>query len=303
IEIRKYTFGDEIEAYGDMAAGTPGTFDRLSLWAFVASGNPSKPDSQSADKDCTKDTWKDNCAIYAYYDGKSQTARSGMDFRVHLPTGYRGKLIVETEDNAELEESYPRRGNITITGLCSSADVKLEAGWAKIKLCDELTPSPTCSEADIKKCEEWVDPESMMPAPWAKECGPCGDTLKGQLLVTAPPPWAANITIDIPANTWISATAQNNSDDKPHDCKPKIEACKEGGPIKCTLDPEDDYSEYAEFNYPGPSAPAGAGFSINAKAGGCTKIPFVDDASKWTPDGEPESELRGNVNICHGCLK
>lgn len=304
IEIRKYIFGDVVYAFGDPDAGIPGTFERLSLWAFVSDGNPGKPEDQPPASDCAVETWKDGCAIYAYYDGKSQPARSGMDFRVHLPAGYRGKLYVETEDNAWLEASYPRRGNITIDGLCGSAEVELEAGWAEIQLCDELTPSPTCSADEIAACEDYVDPETMAPAPWSKDCGPCGDTLFGRLLVTAPQPWAANITIDIPKHTWISSTVQNNAADKPHLCKPTIAACSEGGPIPCTLDAEDDYTEFAEFNYPGPSAPSGAGYSINARSGGCTEIPFVDDPAQWKPEeeGVPASELRGFVRLCTGCL-
>lgn len=304
IEIRKYTFGDDIDAYGDEASGTPGTFERLSLWAFVTSGNPSKPDTLPDADNCTKDTWKNNCAIYTYYDGKSQPARSGMDFRVHLPTGYRGKLFVETEDNAVEEPSYPRRGNITINGLCSSAEVDLEAGWAKIKMCDALTPSPTCPQAGIDACENWVDPTTMEPAPWAKECGVCGDGSQfGQLVITAPQPWAANVTVDIPKTVWLNTTLQNTSIMKPHECLPKIDACTNKD-IPCTINTDDEYAPFAEFNYPGPSAPAGAGFNVTARSGACTVIPFVDDPKDWKPEseGDPPEELRGNLKVCTGCL-
>jgi hypothetical protein len=303
VEIRKYTFGDEVDAFGDEAAGTPGTFDRLSLWAFIGGGNPSPPSAQNPADDCTKDTWKDSCAIYAYYDGKSQPGRSGMDFRVHLPTGYRGKLFVTTEDNADDEQSYPRRGNVTVDGLCSGGEINFEAGRANIKMCRELTPAPTCDAASIAACEDYVDPNTMEPAPWAKEC-PCGDgQFFGQLLVRAPQPWAANITVDIPDSVWLNSTLQNTSTMKPHDCKPEIEACVDQQ-IPCTMNADDEYAPTAEFNYPGPSAPQGAGFNLTVISGGCTAIPFVDDPAKWKPEeeGDPEEELRGLLKVCTGCL-
>lgn len=297
IEVRKYVFGDLIDANGD--GENKGAFDKLSLWAFNTTGNPKPPSAQKAENDCTKDTWKDSCAIYTYYDGKSQPERSGMDFRVHLPIGYRGKLNVETEDNIA-EQSYPRRGNITIDGLCSGGDIKFEAAWAKIKMCRDLVPSPTCPADAIKTCDEW--PDGSGSEAWAKECGACGDgTLFGQLLIRAPQPWAADITVDIPGTVWTNTTLQNTEINKPHACKPVIPACDE---IPCTLDADDEYAPTAEFNYPSKSAPAGAGFNITVISGGCTEIPFVDDPADWKPEseGDPATDLRGELKVCTGCL-
>lgn len=286
VETRKYVFGDEIDK--------DNTFKKLSLWAFSSSGNPTRPDSQPSANDCTKDTWKDNCAIYVYYDGKSQPERSGMDFRVHLPTGYRGKLFVSTEDNIT-EQSYPRRGNITIDNLCTHGDVAMEAGWAKIKMCRELTPAPACPPAGIENCETFPD------GAWSKDCQ-CGDgSLFGQLIVRAPQPWAANITIDIPETVWLNTTLKNTEVMKPHDCKPQISACNGAN---CTINTEDEYAPSAEFNYPSEAAPSGAGFNVTVESGGCTKIPFIDDPKKWKPEseGEPGEELRGLLDVCSGCL-
>lgn len=290
VETRKYVFGDGVDKKN--------TFDKLSLWAFVASGNPTRPSSQDPAKDCTDNTWKDNCAIYTYYDGKSQPERSGMDFRVHLPTGYRGKLFVATEDNIT-EQSYPRRGNITIDNLCSTGDIAMEAGWAKIKMCRDLTPAPTCPAAGIADCENFGPNDDGTEA-WSKDCQ-CGNgDFFGQLLIRAPQPWAANITVDVPSTVWLNATLKNTEVMRPHDCKPEI-ACT----TNCTLNAEDEYSPTAEFNYPSSAAPSGAGFNVTIESGGCTKIPFVDDPDNWKPEteGDPEEELRGLLKVCTDCIK
>lgn len=295
IEMRKYVFGDEIDAYGDEAAGTKGNFDRMSLWAFVGSGNPSKPSDNSAEDDCTKDVWKDGCQVLVYYDGQSQPQRSGADFRVHLPKGYRGNLFLNTEDNSE-ETSYPRRGNIKVDGFCSNGDFRLEAGRAEVKMCEALSPTPACDSADVATCDGW--PDGSGTEAWAKEC-PCGGgDLFGSLRIEAPQPWAANITVDIPADVWLNATLQNTSMSKPHPCKPEIE-CPDG---KCVLDPTDEYAPTAEFNYPSEAAPQGAGYNLTVVSGGCTEIPYVDTPDQWSADGEPPQELRGNLKVCTGCL-
>lgn len=294
IDVRRYIFGDEIDANGD-ESGMLGAFQRLSLWAYVNSGNPSKPSERDPADDCTKDTWKDGCQILAYYDGKSQPARSGMDFRVHLPKGYRGKLFVNTEDNTN-EGTYPRRGNLTIDGLCSGGDIRLEAGWAKIKMCRDLVPTPLCAAADLKTCNEW--PDGSGSEAWSKDC-PCGGgDLFGQLTIIAPQPWASNITVDVPTTTWVNTTLRNTSVMKPHECKPVID-CPMG---VCATDMDDEYTAHAEYNYPSMSAPQGAGFNITVESGGCTVIPFIDAPDAWMKDKPAPEELRGNLKVCTDCL-
>lgn len=296
IDVRRYIFGDEVDANGDQEIGMLGAFQRLSLWAYVSSGNPSKPSDQNPADDCTKDTWKDGCQILAYYDGKSQPARSGMDFRVHLPKGYRGKLFVNTEDNTN-EGSYPRRGNLTIDGLCSGGDIRLEAGWAKIKMCRDLVPTPLCPAADIMTCGGW--PDGSGSEAWSKDC-PCGGgDLFGQLTIVAPQPWASNITVDVPTTTWVNTTLRNTSVMKPHECKPTID-CPAAA---CATDMDDEYTAHAEYNYPSMAAPSGAGFNVTVESGGCTVIPYVDAPDQWKgADMDPPEELRGNLKVCTDCL-
>ncbi|MCY1056782.1 hypothetical protein [Nannocystis sp. SCPEA4] len=285
IETRKYVFDDGIDLESK--------FGRLGLWAFVLSGNPARhPDPAD---DCRTGTWKDGCAILAYYDGKSQPLRMGMDFRVHLPTGWRGELFVTTEDNIA-EDAWPRRGDVTIDGLCSSGDIDLEAGRAHVRLCRELSPTPTCPADRAAECATW--PDGSGSEAWSPDC-PCSPDLFGQLLIRAAQPWAANIVVDVPDDVWLNATAQNIEVNRPHDCKPQIDACT---PDQCVQNDDDEYSPTAEFNYPGPAAPAGAGFNVTAVSGGCTLIPFAEPGTSWTPDQEPSEELRGLVHVCTDCL-
>ncbi|WAS94233.1 hypothetical protein [Nannocystis punicea] len=282
VELRKYVFGDAIDAQ---------ELDRLSLWAYAAPGNPvPHPDPAT---DCTQGAWKDGCSIYAYYDGKSQPARMGMDFRVHLPTGYRGRLLVTTEDNIT-EESWPRRGDVTVVDLCSSGEIFLEAGRANIRMCRDLSPAPECPPEDVQACDDFPFDGSEA---WSADC-PCDQSLFGQLLVRAAQPWAANIILDVPGDVWLNAALQNIELMKPHDCKPKMTDC---GP-NCQLVDDDEYSITAEFNYPSAAAPSGAGFNFFAASGACTKVAFAAPGEPWTPGQTPSEELRGLVKLCTDCL-
>lgn len=282
IETREYVFGD--------AAAAANAFDHLSLWAFVLEGDPThNPDPAD---DCTKDVWKDNCAIYARYDGKSQPARTGMDLRVHLPRGWRGWMVVETEDNLA-EESWPRRGDVRIVDLCSNAEVFLEAGHAAVRMCRELSPAPTCPPDQIADCE--VFPDGTGSEAWSPECA-CGIDQFGLLSVHSPQPWAANIIVDVPDDTWLNAVLSNHTPTQPHDCQPQIDNCEAPA---CALDDADENSLQAVFNHPSPAAFSGAGFHVLASVGDCTLVPFAEPGA---PDQPPQEELRGFVRMCTDCL-
>ena len=281
VEIRKYAVGDAIDVQD---------LDRLSLWAFAVPGNP-VPHPEPA-TDCTQGAWKDDCSIYAYYDGKAQPIRTGMDFRVHLPTGYRGLLLVTTEDNIA-EDAWPRRGDVTVHDLCSSGEIALEAGRANVRMCRDLSPAPECPPDDVQACA--VFPDGTGSEAWSPDC-PCDPALYGQLLVRSAQPFAANIVVDVPDDVWLNATLQNTEVAKPHDCKPKIADC---GP-NCQLDDADEFAITAEFNHPSPAAISGAGFNFTGISGACTGVPFVEPGAP--SDQAPDEELRGFVKLCSGCL-
>jgi hypothetical protein len=304
IEMQKYDFSDDKTANGDEATGLMGTFERMSLWAYnEGGGSPTKPteaDLMDAEKNCTIGTWKDACSVFIYYDGQSQPVRSGAHLRVHLPKGFKGELNVQTEDN-ENENSYPVRGNVTISGegdagWCGNGSVKMSAGVGKIKLCRNLSPAPACSADQIKGCEEFKD---MMgnDAAWSPDC-PCPAMSFGAIRIESLKPWAANITLDIPDGTWLNANVSNQSEAKPHDCKPVIENCSGN----CQIKDDSEYTKAAEFNYPGEAAVSGAGFGLQVISAGCTDVKYIDKPEDWTADGEPNEELRGYLKLCTGCL-
>ena len=304
IEMRYYDFSDDLIAKGDPNGLTEeerqGTFGRLSLWAFVNSGNPSPPDAMDPLDNCTVGTWKSGCEIAAYYDGKAQPARSGAHIRVHLPKAYRGDLNITTEDN-DAEPTFPRVGNVIVEGLCSGGTILLAQGTAKVNMCRDLTPAPKCNAEQIKGCEDFIDPDTMQPAAWSNLC-PCPAENFGQLKIEATKPWAGNITVDIPTTTWLNANLANEETDKPHECKPDLSACT--GKI-CEPVSFDDYTISGEFNYPSKAAASGAGFNLTVKSAGCNPVSFFDDAKDWNVDpalSKEKTETHGHITVCNGCL-
>ncbi len=304
VEMRAYDFSSDLIAHGDPDAPSPeemlGSLGRMSLWAFVSAGNPAPPALMPPEDDCTVGTWRSGCAIYVYYDGKAQPARSGADLRVHLPRKYRGALDITTEDN-DAESSFPRVGDVTVAGLCSSGTVQLAQGTATVNMCRDLTPAPTCSAAQIEACEEFIDPDTMQPAAWSNLC-PCPAENFGQLRIEAVKPWAGDIIVDIPTTTWLNANLANLETNKPHECKAELAACT--GDI-CTPVVIDETSVSGEFNDPGPAAAQGAGFNLTVTSAGCNPVTFFDAIDDWNEDpalSKPTTETHGHVTVCSGCL-
>ncbi|MEZ4452758.1 MAG: hypothetical protein R3B09_25075 [Nannocystaceae bacterium] len=298
IEMRKYSFqlnqGEADEAFG-----------RIHLWAYVSSGNPDQPSKMDPADDCSA-SWQDGCSVYVWYDGQSQPARTGADFRVHLPAAYRQKISIQTEDNIT-EFLYPIRGDITVSNLCGSGDFKLSSGVAKVHLCRELTPGPTCSAEDIAACETWQEDDGMggmKPAPWAKTC-PCSDF--GSVKITALDPYAANMTVDAPSTVWTHAVLDNQRSGQTvagDHCTATVDPNTCGAGCTLSQSPETPWKATVDLNFPGPSATMGAGYSINMVSSGCEAVPYVDGPSDFDPNAsmQEKQEDRGNLTLCTGCL-
>jgi len=299
VEMRFYDFSDDITAMGDPATDVQGTFERMSLWAYSAS-TPAPPSEMKPEDDCTAGTWKDNCNIYVYYDGQVQPVRAGADIRVHLPKAYRGDLNITTEDNTA-ETSFPRVGNITVDGLCSSGIINMAQGEAKIKMCRDLTPAPTCTADEIAGCETFqIDGKD---AAWSNMC-PCKADNFGQLKIEAVKPWAGNITVDVPKTLWLNANLANEETDKPHNCKPTLESCS-NDVCELTTNDGSGYSISGEFNYPSTAAAKGAGFNLTVKSAGCNPVTYFPNAEKWNADetmSAPVIEEHGHIKVCTDCL-
>ncbi len=279
VELRRYAFqADQAEA--DAA------FDKISAWAYATTKTPKKPSGMDPEDDCSQG-WQSGCKLHIYYEGLAQPVRSGADIRVHLPKGYRELLKIETEDNTS-QSSYKLRGDVTIKDLCGSATVKMSSGIAKVRMCAGLVEGPTCSDADIAACEDQS---------WDAKC-PC--TSFGQLKITSLAPWAANITVDFPGDVWANVSLENTT--PASDCLAAFENCGAG----CTLEqsPESPDKGKAEYNYPGEPATPGVGYAFQIEANGCETVFYADDPDDFV-DGQEESpkdELRGNLNVCTGCL-
>ncbi len=297
VEMRIFDFDSDLNFNGDDQGMNDGTKNLISLWAYKTSSNPMKPDKMDIEDDCTDGTWKDGCSVFVYYAGQTQPVRSGADLRVHLPKAYRGKLNVETEDNTG-EQDYPRPGNVTIEGWCSSGEVRMAAGTAKVKMCRDLQVAPTCDPADIMACETFKD-EMGKDAAWSNAC-PCPADIYGQVKVYSLEPWAANITVDVPDDLWLNVNISNDSPDKPNPCLPKLENCK--GDAVCEPVKNSDYSYSGEFNYPSTAAASGAGFNLTALSSGCGPVEVSVAPEDWTPDAVPMPEDHGFVKVCTGCL-
>ncbi len=287
IEMRVYDFSD-----GDYF---PMLVERMYLWAYTTGGNPDQPSKMPAEDDCTVGAWKDDCKVYAYYDGQAQPVRSGADLRVHLPRSYRGAIEVVTEDNRG-QVGYTRLGDVVVDGVCGNGVVSLAQGHAAVKLCRELTPTPTCPADQVAVCEAFKS-EMGEDAAWSPNC-PCKPNLFGQLTVLSRAPWASEITVDVPDTTWINVHVANEESDRPHPCVPEIAGC-EGD--HCVLS-SDTYKASAEYNYPGPAAPAGAGFDVSAVSAGCGPVDFYADPEAWSPGSAPTTAVHGHVRVCTGCL-
>ena len=273
IEMRRFTFNTNQEA-ADV------DFEKLALWASDAPpGGPTQPEEED---DCIVGGWRTGCEVRVLYDGLSQLARSGADLRVTLPPDYRYKINVITQDNIE-EEDYLNRGNVCVSNLFASASIEVESGKVWAALAPEVTPAPKCSQEQIDKCENWTVEDDMgntVPAPWAPECDciAVGGGEFGRLEINSREDTAADITVDMPDTTWLNATVANQSEAKPHECKPVIDNCSGS---KCVMKDNGEYSKAAEFNYPSEAAPSGAGFNLTVFSAGCTQVDYFKDAEDW----------------------
>lgn len=293
VEMRLYDFTTDEAFYG--SADHEGLVERSHLWAHVSAGAPAPPEQMPPGSDCTVGKWKDDCTITLYSDFKAHPARSGADLRVRLPRSYRGALNVFTEHN-DAEPSYPRLGDVTIDGLCGSGRVSLGHGSAAIKLCRDLSPAPTCPEDQVTACEQFTDAMGN-DAAWSLEC-PCSPALYGQLLVESRAPFAADITVDVPATPWMNLQLANKEPLQPHACAPQLADCD---PDTCTLGPS---SAAAEFNDPGPAAPSGGGYQLTAVASACGPVAYVAAPDLWQdgPGFQPMLTELGHVRVCTDCL-
>jgi hypothetical protein len=299
IELRRFTFACEDTAQE--------TFDKLWLWAFNENTSaPKRPAEMSEDADCTdtSEAWLDGCGIYVYYDGQNQLERAGADIRVTLPPDYRQSIDILATDNL-VEDSYPNHGNVCVNNLHATADITLQNGIALVKLAPDATPAPACPPAQLADCTDVDDPTTIagMQGLWSANCACAQQLQMGSLAIEADAPFAADVIVDAPADLWLSLTAENEAGGGEPECPVAMSGY--GGdfvPDPAQSDPDEPWRVLGDANKPSDAALAGGGYALKLTSSSCQPVASIETPEAYEPDGELETQTRGFVTLCNGCL-
>ncbi|NVB37119.1 purine-nucleoside phosphorylase [Pseudenhygromyxa sp. WMMC2535] len=283
VEMQRFTVaksqGQADEAFGRMAA-----------WTYDIS-SPSKPDPTMDEALCFAEETED-CYVRTYYDGQIQPTRDGANFRVSIPVGWDGDLVLVTEDNLG-QGNYPDRSDVSVMGLAGNLEVTLDSGNVAVKLDPSMQHYAGCGSNDA--CEE------MDHAP------DCGCTEPTNIVVENEAGQSSNVTVDLAdPDKWYTVQLENKGEFSASDdfiCTATIDC---SAFADCLIDPDFenvDYKQWAEINYPGEPAIAGAGLRIDVASENCENVEFVDDPTGFDiENGVPEIEKRGDLNVCVNCL-
>lgn len=302
VEMRRFTSASD-------ATGAQADFGRLSLWAYETGGNPAPPSQMDADDACVDPSgqtpWRDGCQIRVYYDGLTQLARSGADFRVTLPQAFTGDLELGTEDN-DADPDYQDRATVCVEGLAGSADVEFGAGEAFVSLAADLNPFPLCSADDISACEQ---------AGWQSGC-PCL-ALQGvgnNLIARGGDGQASDVTVDVPEELWGRYSLSNSADgmELGNETDPGALCVATVSAGSGTLVPSDTtdltqapWLNDGLLNQP-PNGVQGAGYGITLQSDRCEVVLGTERPGDFVGPGNSELQdatERGNLSICAGCLR
>jgi hypothetical protein len=304
VELRRFTFAPS-------QADAQEVFDRLSLWAYNSSINaPKRPaDMDEADRCGGVDgggaplPWQDGCAVYVYYEGQIQLQRAGADIRVTLGPDYLGALSVATSDNV-VDDTYPNRGNVCVDGLMGEVQVELQSGIALVSVASD-TAYPTCPPDLVADCETFDDPGTEGADAWAADCGCINQGYSpGLVRVESLAPSATDITVDVPAGMWTNFRAENAGENAllGKHCVATIEGL---GAVEFgdgMADPNKPWLRGGIANRPSAAPPGG--FRVDLASSGCESVASVESPADWDADvDDPASSLRGNVEVCEGCLQ
>lgn len=316
VELRRFAFAFDDENADEQMS-------RLLLWARDADIDAPQPSRRlddtsrcdGVDVDGVVRPWRDGCAIYVEYDGLSQLARVGADIRITLPPDYRELLSIATQDNDE-EAAYPNRGDVCVVDSQADLEVQLGSGRTFVRMAlgtlggdpaAPPNPMPACPDRAVKACNEFVDPITGEPAPWAPEC-PCvaeGYTAAG-VRVIAETPAASDIVVDVRARTWANFRLENLGGVTPQQerCTAQLVGFPNGA---VTLD--DRGFEAMARTVGSVHAIAGAtagGLDVELVSGACARVGEVGSPEAFEAlredDEEPPTELRGNLQLCADCL-
>ena len=227
-----------------------------------------------------------------YYDGQFQPVRDGANFRVTIPRGWDGDLLLTTSDNLEDGiETYPDRSDITVNGLAGNLTVDLDSGDVKVRMDPATDHFAGCPSNDT--CVEMG---------YVMGCG-CNEPTN--ISIANNNGQSSNITVDVGnPDAWYTMILENRGTFSSSDdfvCTATIDC----GPFSdCVIDPDYaaiPYQERAEINFPGDPAINGAGMRIALVSEACSNIVYVDGPDDYEAETFPE-EKRGDLEVCVGCL-
>jgi hypothetical protein len=285
IEVRYVTGTDQITIFMQRFTiardeeDAEASFDRMKFWAYDIA-TPAPPTPADAPHGC----WQPDvtgCYVRNYYEGQLQPVRDGVNFRVEIPVGWDGDLILTTEDNlGEGIDTYPDRSDIIVDGLAGNLLVDMDSGNISVRMDPETEHFAGCPATD--DCSE---PTNVSIANKA-----------GQ---------SSNITVDVGnADAWYTMILENKGTFSAGDefvCEATIDCA----PFDtCEIDPiyaDVPYQERAEINYPGDPASNGAGMHIALTSDACNNITYTRGPEDYDI-GEFQTEKRGDIDVCVGCL-
>ncbi|RMG96847.1 MAG: hypothetical protein D6705_10180 [Deltaproteobacteria bacterium] len=285
-------------------------FEKMWLWAYAEnpdSPKPPRPDDENlepppdpADESLNcENGWLDGCGIRLYYYGQAQPARAGADIRVTLPASYRHRVDITTEDNS-FDDDYLDRGNVCVENANQSAlNITTESGLVYVIGSRDLTPGPLCSADQIAQCENFE--KDGQPAAWDPTC-PC--QAFGSMNLSTFDSGAANMTIDVPGDLWASMNLQNeDSPEAAAMCTATIDPAL--NPVIDSGTADVPYKARGEINHPSDAAIDGGGFNIQMSSAQCSLIAFTEDPDDYVGKDnglDQPTELRGNLEVCSGCI-
>ncbi|MFO7564152.1 MAG: hypothetical protein R6X02_16015 [Enhygromyxa sp.] len=283
IEMQRFTVA-KTQADADAA------FGRMHLWAYdIASPKPPTAD------DATKACWAEGvtrCYVRNYYEGQLQPVRDGVNFRVTIPAGWNGNLVLTTQDNlGEGIDSYPDRSDIIVDGVAGNLTVNMDSGNVAVRMDPNTKHFASCPSNDT--CVE---------EGYAMGCG-CSEPTN--ISIANQTGQSSDITVDVGnPDAWYTMLLENRGSFSASDdfvCTATIDC----GPFEtCEIDSDYaslEFHERAEVNYPGEPAISGAGMRIALVSESCSNITYVNGPEDYEIDEFP-ADKRGDLHVCVGCL-
>lgn len=260
VELRRFALASDLEL-------AEADFAKLTLWSFLGPSRrgPARPDDMVVSRPCVADGMlRNECALLAFYDGAIQPLGVGVDMRVTLPSSYRGRVVIATEDDA----LGLRRSNVCLGPNTAAVDVAMGRGLAFVSLDPDL--AATTGTTGPGSCQSSVACASV----------------RGE---------SPDVTIDVPADAYSLLTANLEYGERGQEnCElawdlEGIEVLSGNGTA------ERGWVTFAAGPMPRPPV---LGIEASVRNEHCAWVQTGE--ANLGEQGVP-SVLRGNIEFCHGC--